>query len=789
MKIAIVAPSPVPFTVGGAEKLWWGLLREINSNTSHQAELIKIPTREHTFWDLIDSYERFFRLDLSYFDLVISTKYPAWMVAHPRHVCYMQHRLRGFYDCFHFCNLPERYSTTDPDLLSLQRLMSSGAVSRNTFEEVLASLRALRNRSDLPSDVFAFPGSFIREIVHFWDRVGLQRTAISSYFAISHTVAKRRSYFPAGASVEVVYHPSNLEHFRCGKSNYLFTASRLDGPKRVDLLIAALKLSRSKLCLRIAGEGPDRARLEELSNGDPRIEFLGYRSDTQLIDDYADALAVAYIPYDEDYGLITIEAMMSGKPVLTTEDAGGPNEFVRHGHTGLKVRAEPSALAEAIDYLASNRSEAIRMGERARHEIQSITWSRTVNSLLSGAKKKGNISAPSSLPRRLTVATTFPVTPVRGGGQARILHLYKNLSSSTETELITLGRVEQEALSFEVAPGLRETRIPRTRQHAEAEAVLSSQVEWLSVGDVTFPRLFHLTPEYLEALDRSCRRADVVVASHPYVLAALEQITTKPLWYEAQDVEQILKNEVIPKTSTGRELIAEVREIEQRCCDRAEIVMACSEADKESLKALYRLPESKIRVVPNGVNTAEVRTVSRSESAEMKCELGLGALFTALFIGSWHPPNLRAVEEIFAMAEQLHDVAFLIVGSSGLAFQAKPPNVAVFGEVDNRLKSMLLTVADVALNPMQGGSGTNLKMLEYASAGIPTITTPTGCRGLGFRNKVDVFIEALPDFIPRIESIQHASRRGLQQMANRARQRAEVQYNWASIAQRFAASL
>ena len=55
MKIAIIAPSPVPFTIGGAENLWWGLLNWINQNTNHQAELIKIPSPERNFRELVSS--------------------------------------------------------------------------------------------------------------------------------------------------------------------------------------------------------------------------------------------------------------------------------------------------------------------------------------------------------------------------------------------------------------------------------------------------------------------------------------------------------------------------------------------------------------------------------------------------------------------------------------------------------------------------------------------------------------------------------------------------------------
>ncbi|MEO8508171.1 MAG: glycosyltransferase, partial [Betaproteobacteria bacterium] len=92
MKIGIVAPSPVPFMQGGAERLWWNLVGHLNVHTGHQAELLKLPSPEHDLPALLASYEAFAGLDTTQFDLVITGKYPAWMVAHPRHVCYMLHR-------------------------------------------------------------------------------------------------------------------------------------------------------------------------------------------------------------------------------------------------------------------------------------------------------------------------------------------------------------------------------------------------------------------------------------------------------------------------------------------------------------------------------------------------------------------------------------------------------------------------------------------------------------------------------------------------------------------------
>ena len=68
MKIAVVAPGSVPYTIGGAEKLWWGLVDHINKLSDYQAELVKLPSPERTFPELMNSYRGFSELDLSAFD-------------------------------------------------------------------------------------------------------------------------------------------------------------------------------------------------------------------------------------------------------------------------------------------------------------------------------------------------------------------------------------------------------------------------------------------------------------------------------------------------------------------------------------------------------------------------------------------------------------------------------------------------------------------------------------------------------------------------------------------------
>jgi glycosyltransferase involved in cell wall biosynthesis len=383
MDIAIVAPGPVPLAIGGAENLWWGLLEHLNRRTPHHADLIKLPTPERSFWEIVDSYRRWAELDVSGYDLVISGKYPAWMVAHPRHVCYLLHPLRGLYDTYP-AGWPERCESADADVRALVELLAGPGSTRELLSECFGRLEGLRGRSDLPAELFALPGPLIRQVVHFLDRVGRGGQAVVRSVALSATVAARPDYFDDPASVPVAHAPTSLGGLHRARGRYLFTVSRLDGPKRIDLLIRAMAHVKSSIELRIAGTGPQEGALRELAAGDPRIRFLGFLNDAQLADAYAGARAVLFTPAQEDYGYITLEAMLSGKPVVTTTDSGGPMELVVPGVTGLATPPDPAALGDAINVLLSRPWMGWRMGREGLRRARQVTWDAVVHTLLGG---------------------------------------------------------------------------------------------------------------------------------------------------------------------------------------------------------------------------------------------------------------------------------------------------------------------------------------------------------------------------------------------------------------------
>ena len=165
--------------------------------------------------------------------------------------------------------------------------------------------------------------------------------------------------------------------------------ARLEELKRQQLLIEALPLTRTPVKVVIAGNGK-KAYIDQLNYGietyalSDRVRLLGWISQEEKIKWYANALAVYYGPYQEDYGYVTLEAFLSGKPVVTLVDSGGPLEFVADGKNGFVAEADPGALAEKLDRLYENKQKAREMGFHGLHLIKNmnLTWNAVIEKLL-----------------------------------------------------------------------------------------------------------------------------------------------------------------------------------------------------------------------------------------------------------------------------------------------------------------------------------------------------------------------------------------------------------------------
>lgn len=776
MKIAIIAPSPVPFTIGGAEKLWWGMLLHLNQYSGVQVELIKVPSPENDFWALMDSYRTFSELDLTHFDRVISTKYPAWMVKHHDHHCYLQHRLRGLYDTYHFSGCPEELETDEQALMPLVSLLDT----RNpTHEQLPEFWRVLvETRADVPADRFAFPGPLTRKIVHYLDSIALAPGTIKRFSAISHNVANRRDYFPPGVEVKVSHHPSDISGLKSVAYDNFFTISRLDHPKRIALLIEAFMKTQGDVEFRIAGTGPEEANLRALAKPDPRIKFLGRITDAQVLEEYAQARCVPFIPYDEDYGLITIEAMQAAKPVITAEDSGGSNEFVKSDVNGYSVPTTADALAEAMQRLIDDKALAQTLGHNAAETVAYINWDNTLQMFLEEAPVERETY--SNRPK-VVIALNFTVWPPMGGGQSRVYALYREVAKVADVTIVAQG---DHYSKKQLLPGMIEISVPKSTEQHAADLELDQRLN-ASVADIAVIENYKLSPEYLNTLKAEAAAADLVIASHPYLYYAIRDVYQGDIWYEAHNVELDMKTSVVgTDSSDAQHYLAVVEQVERRCCDDAQQVLVCSEEDANRLASLYAIAEDKFVLVPNGVALETRHFQPYAERLRLKSRIGLEGRFVTLFMGSWHGPNIEAVESIIEIAQQSPSVDFMIFGSvcNHEVCNHLPDNIYPLGLLEEGDKAVWMSCADAAINPMMSGSGTNLKMLDYSAAGLPIITTPFGNRGLGFCGETEVYVAELADFTEIIDAVRKNPETAAR-AAEKAYSRTQRSFDWMVIAQ------
>ena len=162
--------------------------------------------------------------------------------------------------------------------------------------------------------------------------------------------------------------------------------ARLERNKRVELTVAAMQHLSADLRLIVVGDGTHRSAIEQLAEElgvAERVTLLGAVSDDELVPLYRDALAVVYVPFDEDYGLATLEAFLAEKPVVTARDSGGTLEFVQDGVNGFVVDPESHAIAEAIARVAADRTLAHALGHNGRELAAAISWDRVIEQLLS----------------------------------------------------------------------------------------------------------------------------------------------------------------------------------------------------------------------------------------------------------------------------------------------------------------------------------------------------------------------------------------------------------------------
>ena len=344
----VIATVHVPFIRGGAELHAEGLQQALIA-AGHEVEIVAVPFKWYPPQRVLDHMLACRLLDLTEVagtpvDLMIGLKFPAYLIPHPNKVLWILHQHRSAYELWDHPSL---------------------------------------------SDLIYYPdGLVVRDAIRQADRNLIGEA--KSVFANSENVARRLKEF-CGISAKPLYHPPpNADKFHTAPAeNYFLFPSRICLPKRQELVIKTLSKTRNPVRVRFVG-APDRPgytdELKSLARSlkvADRIEWLENLSDDELIDQYARCLGVIYPPIDEDYGYVTLEAMLASKPVITCSDSGGPLEFVRDKETGQVVEPTEKAIAAALDTLWEDRESARLWGEAGLAHYKRInpSWSQVVKHL------------------------------------------------------------------------------------------------------------------------------------------------------------------------------------------------------------------------------------------------------------------------------------------------------------------------------------------------------------------------------------------------------------------------
>lgn len=384
---------------------------------------------------------------------------------------------------------------------------------------------------------------------------------------------------------------------------------------------------------------------------------------------------------------------------------------------------------------------------------------------------------------KITVSNPFPIFPPVYGGQLRVYNLYLQLSRWFDINVVAYANPGIRTHRRQLSEGLSEVRVPKTLEHCKIEAGLIEEVG-APISDIALLKYHQYTPEYLKILHNCCKDSEVLVCSHPYTFNTVRAVGKRRIWYDAHNVEYLLKKNILPECAKKEELLQLISEAEEECCNRSELVLSCSQEDKESLCKLYNLNENKVIVVPNGTNATVISYLLPDERMKMK-EKEAGRKKSAIFVGSYHGPNLIAVDYIVKMAHELPEVQFIIVGSAGKWLENRhiPENVTVTGVLEEKDKAAKLKISDIALNPMTYGSGTNLKILEYFAYGLPVISTPVGVRGLNLSNGKQAVVCDIDSFTAAIRKLLAAGTAERASLVKEARRFVEENYDWKVIAQ------
>jgi glycosyltransferase involved in cell wall biosynthesis len=477
----------------------------------------------------------------------------------------------------------------------------------------------------------------------------------------------------------------------------------------------------------------------------PNVQALGKVDNNARLQLFANA-DIALNPMRSGAGtnLKALEYLAATLPMLSTPLGARGLDLVSNKHALI---ADLDQFPAALQDLIADPALRARLAASGRQYVLGrFSWDVIADRASSAISAMLEAHSRSAR-RHILLLNDFTVAHPMGGGEVRINKLYGALARHYDITLVCFGNGAL-ITRTEIAPGFIEIQVPKTEKHRETE----DACKWhISAADIINYQEAPRNPLMVSVARAVAQFANVVVLSHPYMAGLLQFIPSLPVIYESHNVETELKRALLVGHPAYADMTLAASECERLAVMRSSELISVSAADLQSLIGIGA-QRDKIHLVPNGVDVPPI-AVNRNALESIRAVLNGRPLL--VFIGSAHPPNMDAANHIVReLAPHLRDCVFGIIGSVCNAIGAiSEPNVILFGVLDDLTKDVVLELADVALNPMLSGSGSNLKLADYFSKCLPTVTTPFGARGYGITNGVEAVICPLDQFRSQLQEL------------------------------------
>lgn len=354
--------------------------------------------------------------------------------------------------------------------------------------------------------------------------------------------------------------------------------------------------------------------------------------------------------------------------------------------------------------------------------------------------------------RELLVLVPYDIADHTTGGASRLYGLARHLGRHWRIRMITMVSANREPEMIPLYPQVElycvpksmafEKRIESMRPEFGAAANLLAMEE----GWKDLPLLTFWTGQF-------ARSADAIFVDGPPLLNLWREAgREKPIVFESPNVYprllRMLGGESTPQAAAAERAGSR---LESDMVRAARFTVCVTEDDRASILNRNKLDPHRVMVVPNGVECARSLCFTPADTARAKLLGGL-AHPIVLFLGSNHLPNLEAVDFLHRAVLPAHpDVWFVFAGVTVEAFErvrgALPRlgNAVFLGKLSETDKESVLALSDLALCPVESGSGSSLKVPDYAAHGKPVLSTEFGLRGFDALKPV-VRIARLSDF-------------------------------------------